>query len=108
MTTVLTRTVLARENERFRRSGGRSQENRSLGFRPAFMDLHSRVVYASRFADGRPAPFHVIDGLPDELVLARCASGRILAVKASVVSGFVRDGQFFSREEAANMVARAA
>ena len=100
--------ALRYENERFKGSGGRSQENRGFGFRPAFMDTHTRMVYASRFADGRLAPIHVIDGLPDEAVLARSPTGRAIALKSSVVSGFVRDGQFFSREEAAKMAASAA
>jgi hypothetical protein len=32
-------------------------------------------VYLSRFADGRLAPVHLLDGLPDSVVLARGACG---------------------------------
>lgn len=105
MAAALTDAVLRGENRRFLGTGGRSQENRACGFRPAFMDTQTRLVYASRFQDGRPAPFHLLDGLPDEVVLARLPSGKVIAVKETVVSGFVRDGHFLTRDEAAARVA---
>jgi hypothetical protein len=101
MQALLTDTQLRHQNQCFHGTGGRSEENRPAGFRPAFMDIDTHTVYESRFADGRPAPVHVLDGLPDELVVARSASGRIAAVKASVIAGFVRAARFYSREEAA-------
>jgi hypothetical protein len=103
MQTILTEAVLARENVHFHGTGGRSQENREHGFVPAFMDLQTRTVYLSRFADGRPAPIHVLDGLPDEVVLSRHLSGRVASVKTSIVSGFMLEGRFFSRDEAATL-----
>lgn len=96
---------LARENHQFLGTGGRSQENRGFGFRPAFLDSETGVVYASRFSDGSEAPFHLLDGLPDIVVLRRHATGRVAAVKSSLVSGFLRDGAFYGREEAAAFVA---
>jgi hypothetical protein len=69
------------------------------------MDTGTRAVYLSRFADGRMAPFHTLEGLPDELVSGRNASGRACVVKASVISGFVRAGLFYTRGEAAALVA---
>lgn len=101
---ALSTVVLRSENRRYRATGGRSQENRSLGFRPAFMDSETGEVYASCFADGRPAPFHLLDGLPDELVTVREAGGRVRALKPSVVSGFVLEQRFFTRDEAAAWV----
>jgi len=106
MTIAMNERVLEAENARYLGSGARSEENRSLGFRPAFMDAETGVVYASCFADGRPAPFHLLDGLPDEVVLARHASGGVKAVKPSVVSGFVRERRFLTRDEAASWVGR--
>lgn len=97
----LTQHVLERETEAFRGSGGISQENRGLGFRPAFLDQRTRAVYPSLFADGRPAPFHLIDGLPHEAIEGWDGSGRPKIAKASVIAGFVRDGRFYTREEAA-------
>lgn len=98
---TMTRETLKTENQVFRGTGGRSEENRSGGFCPAFMDMQTSRVYPSRFADGRPAPFHMLDGLPDEVILARDISGRVASIKSSVVSGFLRVGRFFTREEAA-------
>src|SRR4051812_7714074 len=82
-------------------TAGASDGNRSLGFRPAFFDFDTQTIHLSRFADGRPAPFHLLDGLPKEVVVDRTLSGRVAAVKASVIAGFVRDGFFYTREQAA-------
>lgn len=101
MPAVMSEAVLRRENVEFQGTGGRSQENRALGFRPAFLDVDTSTVYPSRFADGRPAPFHLLDGLPAEVVLARSASGRVASVKSSIVSGFTLEGEFYTREAAA-------
>lgn len=103
---TLTTERLALENACHAGGAGVSEGNRTLGFRPAFLDRETLVVYASRFADGRPAPFHVLDGLPDALVLSRRVNGRVASVKASVVSGFVRGGRFYSREQAARLATR--
>lgn len=105
MEAVLNNAVLERENQIFRGTGGRSQENRGLGFLPAFMDAVTRVIYRSCFADGRPAPFHLLDGLPDEVVVERAPSGRVAAIRGSVVAGFVREGRFYTREEAGHYLA---
>ena len=82
-------------------TGGRSQDNASLGFTPAFLDFATQVIYPSRFADGRLAPFHLLDGLPDEVVVDRTPSGRVVAAKATLISGFIRNGFFYSRSAAA-------
>jgi hypothetical protein len=89
------------QNRRFKGSGGVSQENRGGGFLPAFADTATGATYPSRFADGRPAPIHLLDGLPDEWVVARSANGRVTAVKDSVVAGFLRAGRFYTRAQAA-------
>jgi hypothetical protein len=102
---AMTELRLEHENRCHRGTGGVSRRNRGAGFRPAFMDTGTSAVYVSRFADGRMAPFHTLEGLPDELVLGRNAGGRACVVKASVVSGFVREGLFYTRGEAAALVA---
>jgi hypothetical protein len=106
MPTELSQEVLKGENRKFFGTGARSEENRSLGFRPAFMDAETGIVYLACFSDGRPAPFHLLDGLPDEIVLNRSALGRVVSVKGSVVSGFVLDRTFYTREEAAACASR--
>jgi hypothetical protein len=93
------KTLLA-ENRLYAGTGGRSQENRSAAFRPAFWDTSTQTVYLSRFGDGSVAPIHVLDGLPAELVLERSAQGHALVVRAGVISGFERLGRFYTRDEA--------
>lgn len=105
MSAALSTLALQRENREFRDTGGRSEENRALGFRPAFKDVASGAVYPSRFADGRPAPFHLLDGLPEEVIVQREPGGRVGRVKDSIVSGFILNGQFYTRDEAAREVA---
>ncbi|MFO1207290.1 MAG: hypothetical protein U1E63_16465 [Burkholderiales bacterium] len=99
-----TAATLRDESDAWRGSGGRSEENGEFGFRPAFRDDDTGIVYRARFLDGAPAPFHVLDGLSNEVVTRRAESGRVLAVKASLVSGFVRCGEFYTRDEAAAAV----
>jgi hypothetical protein len=97
----LTPDVLRLQNEVFRGSGGVSDENREQGFRPAFYDMETGEVHPSCFANGLPAPMHILDGLPPELVLARLDSGRVLAARTGVVAGFMRHGHFYTRAQAA-------
>jgi hypothetical protein len=104
MNMAMSEAVLKRENTEFLGTGGRSQENRGLGFVPAFMDSETSAVYRSCFANGNPAPIHVLDGLPAELVLTRSATGRVATVKSSVISGFLLGDEFFSREAAAQKI----
>jgi len=100
MTRRITGATLARENVVYLGSGGRSEENRASGFRPAFLDFETGLIYASRFSDGRLAPLHLLDGLPDGVVVSRDSRGRVIDVKSTIVSGFTRDGHFFTRDEA--------
>jgi hypothetical protein len=96
---------LHEENRVHARSGGRSEDNCGLGFRPAFLDFETQTIYESRFANGLPAPFHVLDGLPEEVVVDRAASGRVVSAKATLISGFVRKGFFYTRTAAARAAA---
>lgn len=97
----LTPGVLRQQSSTFRGSSGVSEENHSYGFAPAFLDIETGHVYLARFADGRPAPMHLLDGLPDEVVTSRKASGAVNAVKETIIAGFFRWGRFFTREQAA-------
>jgi hypothetical protein len=93
--------VLRRENQLFVGSGGLSEQNRAHRFVPAFYDTQSRKAAASCFANGTPAPMHVLEGLPREWVVQRDTSGRVVAVKESVIAGFLYQGAFYTREQAA-------
>ena len=100
MTNRYSTASLARENRRYAGTAGVSAAHQSDHFRPAFLDTDTGVIYPSCFADGRPAPCHLLDGLPSHLVRQRIR-GRVKAVKATIVSGFERAGRFYTREEAA-------
>jgi hypothetical protein len=59
------------ESNRYRRTYVATQNNWCHGFQSAFIDRETNRVYLLRFADGRLAPFHLLDGLPSDLVMAR-------------------------------------
>jgi hypothetical protein len=104
---TLSKRYLEMEQAAHRGSGGVSSDNRHLGFVPAFMETRTGKVYPCTFADGRPAAFHVLDGLPDDLVVARDRYGRPSHVLGTVIAGFSLDGRFYTREQAAAQVSRA-
>jgi hypothetical protein len=105
MKRLMNTTQLKRENVAHAGTGGRSEENTGLGFRPAFWDFATQIIHLSRFANGRLAPLHLLDGLPDEVVAIRSSSGRVIAAKATLVAGFERGGFFYTREAAARAAA---
>lgn len=103
---TLSRRYLELEQAAHRSTGGVSAENRHLGFVPAFADTGTGNVYACTFADGRPAPFHTTDGLPDELVVARDRYGRPSRWVGSLIAGFTLEARFYTRAQAAALVSR--
>lgn len=104
MSVKVSEMTLLEENQAYQQSPGISQNNRSMGFVPAFYDTDTGTSYLSRFANGRAAPVHVLDGLPDSLIVSRCADGTVRSVKASVISGFLYAGAFYTREQAVALV----
>jgi hypothetical protein len=98
---ALTAQSLGSENRLFAGTGGISRNNRLQGLRPAFHDTESGQVAISCFADGRPSPIHLLEGVPVDWVTVRSACGGVLAVKASVVAGFIRGRRFYTRAQAA-------
>jgi len=103
---TLSKRYLELELAAHRGTGGVASENRHLGFVPAFKDTQTGYVYPSKYADGRAAPFHMLDGLPDEVVVARDRHGRPSQVLGSLIAGFSLQGRFFTREQAAAEVSR--
>lgn len=101
MAQMLTPQMLKADNQAFVGTGGVSADNHCRGFIPGFMDRETGAVYCSCWADGRPAPFHALDGLPAHLIRERDCCGHITAIKASVIAGFIRQGRFYTREQAA-------
>ncbi len=102
---ILSRQLLKRQNLEFAGSTGISQNNRESGFAPAFMDSLSGRTEISRFADGRPAPLHLLDCLPEEWVASRDVNGHVLKLRAGIIAGFLRNGHFFTRDEAVRATA---
>ena len=98
---ALTPGLLRRHSRAFRGAGAGSEKTGSLGFAPAFLDTKTGTVHLARFADGRPAPCHMLDGLPAELIVTRWPSGGVAAVSESVVAGFLYHGRFLTRQQAA-------
>ena len=104
MAVEFTQHHLIGENAEFGRGGGVSRNNRGQGFLPAFRDREDGRVTLACFADGRPSPMHLFDGVPAAWVCARDRHGAVVAIKPSIVSGFVRDGRFYTRAEVAALV----
>ena len=59
------------------------------------IDVHPRCVHV------RADVLHLLVGLPEEWVTGRDENGHIVAVRDTIVAGFVRDEVFYTREEAA-------
>ncbi|MFV2060008.1 MAG: hypothetical protein ACC653_04940 [Gammaproteobacteria bacterium] len=103
MEKTFTDSTLARESMKYHGTGGASQGNSDYGFLPAFRDTSSDTIYLSRYSDGRLAKVHILDGMPDNLIVST-EEGHVKAVSKSVIAGFVLNGVFYTRAEAANVV----
>ncbi len=101
----LSNRVLALQNRIYQETGGVSEGNRDQGFRPAFLDQSTGTTWLSRFADGRIAPLHMLDALPDELIATRDMNGHVKTARDCVIAGFLRGGLFYTRGQAARAVA---
>lgn len=104
MKRLMTHATLRQENLAFVGTGGVSEVNRDSGFLPAFYDVATGRAELARFADGRPAPMHLLEGLPAEWVAERDAAGRVRAIISTVIAGFIRGAYFYTRAQAAQAV----
>lgn len=87
------------------KAGGlRSQSNPRRDLRPAFLDIRTGRIELARFANGAPAPCHLTDGLPEEWLNGGRRAGGPAAVEPFVIPGFVHEGRFLTRREAAHFV----
>lgn len=82
---------LTQENQQYANTGGVSQNNRCEGFVPAFLDANTGDIYRSCFDNGLPAPIHILTSIPTEII-------------GSIISGFLRNKTFYTREEAATAI----
>ena len=95
---------LDNQNARYAGTGGVSFNNRRAGFAPAYLNTDTGEMVVSCFADGSPAPVHVLDGLPGDWVAVRGDDGGVSSAVSSVVAGFTRHGVFYTRADAARLV----
>ncbi len=93
--------TLKLENLTFRGTKGVSENNKGDGFKPAFLNQKTGQVELARYSNGSPAPVHLIEGLPEEWAATRGKNGIAVSLLSEIVAGFVREGVFYSREEAA-------
>ena len=96
----LSQFELRLENSAYSGTAGVSENNRAAGFQPAYRNIRTGETVVSRFSDGRPAPVHVLDGVPKDWVVKRDDRGHVHRVLATIVSGFLCRGRFYTREEA--------
>lgn len=101
---VLTSRGLRQQGRVYQASGGSSGSNQGAGFVPAFLDQATGQTYVSTFADGSAAPMHLLDGLPEAIIVRRSRTGKVTAVHGSVTAGFLRAGKFFSRQQASEQL----
>lgn len=72
-------------------------------YQPAFFDTRTNTVHISRYPDGRPAPIHLPDNLPDDL--QRESGEHTSSVTESVVVGFLRGQTFYTRQQVSRRLA---
>lgn len=92
---------LQTQNAEFAGTGGISCNNRDAGFVPAYQNTATGEAVVSCYADGRRAPVHVLDGLPENWIEGRNEQGCVTHTITEVVVGFLRGDVFFTREAAA-------
>ena len=99
-----TAVQLRQENLAYTGTGGVSENCRTQQFQAAFQDTDTGRVELARFDNGQPAPMHIFSGLPGEWIVQWDADGNPLALLDSIQAGFVRDREFYTREQAAALV----
>ncbi len=92
-------TRLIHENIHYQNTLGISGSNVEYGFMPAFLDRNSGKIYRSCFSDGRPSAVHLYDALPDAVITKRNNNNKPIAVNACIISGFLFNEQFYTREQ---------
>jgi len=93
------------QNQAYAGTGGTSEGNQAHRFAPAYKDVDSGKAVASCFADGRPAPIHLLAGLPEGWIINHADRSEMPTLRPNILVGFIRDGKFFTRAEAAKACA---
>lgn len=106
MKQAITQQVLRQQNNAFKDTAGVSEGNQDEGFHPAFYDSQCNRAEVARFSNGTPAPIHILEGVPNDWVTQRDGTGRVAAIKSSIIAGFIRNGIFYTRKQAAYLCAQ--
>jgi hypothetical protein len=96
----MNRLQLQKQNLQFAKTDGVSANNHGKGFLPAFRDEETGRVELARFRDGSCAPMHLICGLPEDWACELDETGGVISIKKSIVAGFLKNDDFFTRDEA--------
>ena len=99
----MNRVSLHQQNLAFRGTTGISQNNAETGFKPAFLDKRTGRIELGRFRNGLAAPMHLISWLPPEWGISWDHQGAITELQPSIIAGFVKEGVFYTREQAAEL-----
>lgn len=91
------------ENKAFAGTRGVSQNNCESGFKRAFLDKKTGRIEIARMQNGLEASMHLIAGLPAEWAASFTKDGSVETLQTGIIAGFVLDGIFFTREEAAEL-----
>lgn len=71
----------------------------SFGFLPAFRDLLTGETHLSTNTDGSLAPIHLLDGIPEVWIKERDDRGRVIALRETVIAGYLRGERFFTHRQ---------
>ncbi|HIG39717.1 MAG: hypothetical protein ABGY96_17870 [bacterium] len=91
--------TLKSESLKYAGTPGVSMHCDARRFKPAFLDKSTGRIEISRLNNGRPAPVHIINWLPAEWAISFFRDGSVKSLKRSVISGFVCDTVFYTRDQ---------
>jgi hypothetical protein len=72
------------------------------GFVPAFRDLSNGETHISTLSNGEYLDYHTMDNLPIEWVESWDDEGYAVALKPTIVAGYIRYSEFYSLLDIAN------
>ena len=96
-----TQTQVTHASDKYRGTTGKSATACQCRFIPAFRCEQDGRIEWARLANGQPAAMHLIAWLPKTWASQLDGSGCILRLIDGITAGFCRDGQFYTRDEAA-------
>ena len=101
MSRPLTQESVQRESIEYAGTCGESATAKKSRFLPAFRNDSDGSVELARMPNGQPAAMHLISELPSSWACKLDDQGKVIELIEEIVAGFVRDGRFYTREEAA-------